>query len=267
MRTVRLPFLILSLIALGSVSLPAQVETARPDSLFQRLASSQRAKVTRAELERSLSDIEAILASSAYGKDLKAQKEQEAAVIRRRLVEGDIRPGDIIMLAVQNMSSLSQAYPVTADNSIILPTIGEVKLPALLRSEIEDYLRDVIARHYVDPVVRADAQIRLGIFGCVGRQAYFVTPASAVLPDVIMQNGGGPGGTYKPERSKITRNDQVIVDGETFLAAVREGRSLDELGLQSGDEIHVGKKRGSPLAVLGVVSSVASMTWLLMRIF
>ncbi len=264
MRTVRS---LLMILALAALSLPQLAAQGAPDSLFLRLSASQRAKVTRAELVRSLSEIESVLASSGYGKELKAQKEAQAAAIRRRLVEGDIRPGDVIVVGVVSQATLSQPYPVTVDNTIIMPMIGEVKLPPMLRSELEDYLRGVISQHFQDPVVRADAQIRLGIFGGIGKQAYFTTSANAVLPDVIMQNGGGPGGDYKPERSEIRRNGTVIVDGQTFLSAVREARSLDELGLQSGDEIHVGRKRTSPLAYVGAVSSVASITYLLIRIF
>lgn len=267
MRTIRSLLLTLVLGAGLAVPVSGQANTGTADSLFYRLASAQRAKVTRAELERSLAEIETVLASSGYSAELRARKQAEAAIIRQRLASGDIRPGDVILLAVVDAAAISRAYQVSVDTTVFIPTAGEVKLAGLLRSEVEEYLRKELDRYYVDPVVRADAQIRLGIFGGVNKQSFFITSTTAILPDVIMTNGGGPAGNYQQEKSEIRRKNEVIVDREAFVAAIREGRSLDELGLQSGDEIHIGAKRSGRLPILAALSTVASLSYLIIRIF
>jgi hypothetical protein len=241
--------------------------TATPDSMFIRLASSQRAQVTRAELEASLRQIESVLASSGYSNALKEQKEAEAAVIRRRLTEGDVRPGDVIFLAVSGVENLSGNFTVSTERTITPPGAGEIPMGNLLRSEVEDYLREQMKRFVRNPLVRADAMIRISMFGGVQRQGFFVVPASALLTDVIMEAGGGPSGNQQLEKSEIKRADRVIVDREQFTAALRGGNSLDQLNLQAGDEIHVGQRRTGRLPILAALSTAASVTYLLMRIF
>jgi hypothetical protein len=101
----------------------------------------------------------------------------------------------------------------------------------------------------------------------VGREGFFIVSASAPLTDVIMGAAGGPR-NQNFEKSKIYRGDRVIMEGDAFVQAIRESKSLDQLNLQAGDEIRVGEKQGSTiLRALGVVSSLASATWLMFRIF
>lgn len=258
-----------SLICLALVlAAPISAQVAgTPDSMFIRLASSQRAQVTRAELEASLRQIEAVLASSGYSDALKEQKEAEAAVIRRRLAEGDIRPGDVITLAVAGHDELSGEFTVTTDRTITPPGAGEIPMGNLLRSEVEDYLRQQMRRFVRDPLVRADAMIRIAIFGGVQRQGYFVVPASALLTDVIMTAGSGPSGNQQMEKSEIRRGERVIVDRDGFTEAIRGATSLDQLNLQAGDEIRVGQRRSGRLPILAALSTAASLSYLLIRIF
>jgi protein involved in polysaccharide export with SLBB domain len=254
-------------ICLGVAPLAAQDQVTSPDTLFLRLASSQRAQVTRAELEASLRQIEAVLASSGYSAALKEQKEAEAAVIRRRLAEGDIRPGDVIQLAVSGYEELSGNFTVTTERTITPPGAGEIPMGNLLRSEVEDYLRQQMRRFVRDPLVRADAMIRIAMFGGVQRQGFFVVPASALLTDVIMEAGNGPSGNQQMEKSEIRRGDRVIVDRDQFTAAIRGANSLDQLNLQAGDEIRVGQRRSGRLPILAALSTAASLSYLLFRIF
>lgn len=253
-------------LAVAISPLPGQ-DAAAPDSMFIRLASSQRAQVTRAELEASLRQIEAVLASSGYSDALKEQKEAEAVVIRRRLAEGDIRPGDVVQLAVSGHPELSGNFVVTTERTITPPGAGEIPMGNLLRSEVEDYLRQQMRRFARDPLVRADAMIRISLFGGVQRQGFFVVPASALLTDVIMEAGGGPAGNQQLEKSEIKRADRVIVDRDQFTAAIRGANSLDQLNLQAGDEIRVGQRRSGRLPILAAISTLGSLTYLVLRIF
>lgn len=240
-----------------------------PDSLFVRLASSQRAMVSRAELELSLRDIEVVLASDGYSPVIKEQKSREAATIRRRLAEGDIRPGDVITLAVAGSEGLSGQFTVTTDRTIVPPDAGPIPVGGLLRSEVEDYLRKEMQKYIRDPLVRAEANIRIAMFGGINRQGYFIVPASALLTDVIMspQAGAGPSGNQKIEESEILRGDVVILDQEGFKLAIREAKSLDQLNLQAGDEIRIGEKRTGRTPILAYLGAVSSLTFILVRIF
>ena len=240
-----------------------------PDSLYMRLSSAQRSQVTRAELESSLREIEAILSSQGYSSELKAQKAREAELIRRRLTEGDIQPGDVIALGVAGFPDLSGRHPVTSDRTIILPGAGatEISLRNLLRSEVEAYLREQMKRFVRDPLVRAEAQIRISLFGGVSNEGFPIVSSSSPITDVIMNAGSGLTRNHQLEKSRILRNDRVILEGEAFMAAVREARSLDQLNLRAGDEIHVGEKRSGKLPIIAALTTGLSLTWLVLRIF
>lgn len=248
---------------------PLTAQTTVPDSLFIRLASSQRAMVTRAELEQSLKDLEIVLASDGYSPVIKEQKAREAATIRRRLTEGDIRPGDVITLAVAGSEGLSGQFTVTTDRTIVPVDAGPISVANLLRSEVEDYLRREMQKYIRDPLVRAEANIRIAMFGGINKQGYFIVPASALLTDVIMspQAAGGPSGNQKIENSQILRGDVVILDQDGFKSAIREAKSLDQLNLQAGDEIRIGEKRTGRTPILAYIGAASSITYLLFRIF
>ena len=250
----------------ATAPLAAQEPQTSPDSLLNRLASAQRATVTRAQLEAALAEIDMIIASSGYSAAIKERKRNEAALIRHRLTEGDIRSGDVIVMGVANEPDLSGAFPVTTSRSIIIPAVGEIQIGNQLRSEIEAYLTTQMKRFVRDPLVRAEPQIRLAIFGGVGRQGFFLTSASALLTDVIMQSAGGIARNTQLDKSSIKRNDVEIVDREVFQAALRTGLSLDQINIQAGDEIHVGQRRTGRWPVIAAITTVSGLIWSLTRI-
>jgi hypothetical protein len=258
---------VLAVTALVTAPLTAQDPQTSPDSLMTRLASAQRATVTRAQLESALAEIEVILGSSGYSAAIKERKQAEADLIRRRLTQGDIRPGDVIVMGVANEPDLTGNWLVSTARTITIPAVGEIPIGNQLRSELEAYLTTQMKRFVRDPLVRAEPQIRIAIFGGVGRQGFFLAPANALLTDVIMQSAGGIAGNADLDKSSIKRAGTEILDREGFQAALRNGLSLDQLNIQAGDEIHVGEKRPSTWRnILGGVSAVASVTWLLFRV-
>jgi len=257
---------LLAVAAMAAAPLVAQDPQTNADSLINRLASAQRATVTRAQLESALAEIDMILGSSGYSSAIKERKQAEADLIRRRLTEGDIRPGDVIVMGVANEPDLSGAFPVTTSRSIIIPAVGEIPIGNQLRSEIEAYLTTQMKRFVRDPLVRAEPQIRIAIFGGVGRQGFFLASASALLTDVIMQNAGGVANNAQLDKSSIKRNDVEIMDRTSFQAALRNGLSLDQINIQAGDEIHVGQRRIGRWPVIAAITTASGLIWTLTRI-
>lgn len=240
------------------------------DSVVTLLAGSRRAKITRTQLEASLAQIEAALGSSGYSGALKSVREAEAELIRRRLQEGDLFPGDVIAMQVLGDPQMTNNYTVTPRRTLLIPGIpDEISVTGLLRSEIEDYLARVVAQYVRNPSVWVEPLMRISIFGAVNRPGFLIVPASMPLPDIIMQFAGGPSGNVDPERSKVTRGDREVLPGEAIEEAIREARSIDALNLQSGDRIEMGARpaRNFLGRALGVLGGAASLTFLLVRIF
>jgi len=273
---VRLSRSLLSVFAASCLSAPvvsAQVPAAPPvqigaDSLLSMLSGSQRAKTTRADLETSLREIEAVLGSSGYSSALKSSRRAEAEMIRQRLAEGDVFAGDVLLVQVSGDPRMNGAHPVTPRRTVLVPGAGEISVANLLRSELEAHLTTELGRFVRNPTVRAEALLRLQISGSVARPGFFTVPASMPLPDVLMQFAGGPTGTTDLRRSSIRRGGDVVLPGLGVETAIREARSVDALNLQAGDELRLEQRPagGGVTRALAVVGSLTSVVWLLAQV-
>ncbi len=244
--------------------------TTSVDTLLSMLGGSRRAKITRPQLEASLAEIETALRSSAYSGALREARQAEADLIRKRLDEGDLYPGDVIAVQVLGDMQMTRAYTVTPRRTLQIPGISEeVPVTGLLRSEIEDYLGTVVAKYVRNPRVWAEPLLRIALFGAVRAPGYYNVPASMPLPDIVMSYGGGPLANADPKRGAIYRGDREIVPGIAVEEAIREARAIDALNLQSGDRFEMGAKPSQKLLgrVLAGVGAAASFTWLVIRIF
>jgi protein involved in polysaccharide export with SLBB domain len=196
------------------------------------------AVLSRAELEGLLEQYEAALASPVYSAELKEAAREGAQRVRSRLEEGDFRVGDRIAISVQGEENLPDTVPVQPGPKITLPLFGEIGLEGVLRSEITDHLTQEIGRFIRNPVVQAEGLMRLSIQGSVGSPGFYVVPADMLLSEAIMM-AGGPGQTSDLEGLRVERSGQLLLDGEATQEALVEGRTLDQLSLQAGDQLVV----------------------------
>jgi protein involved in polysaccharide export with SLBB domain len=202
-------------------------------------------QATRAELEAQVSELEATSSSSAYSGNLRSRARREAELIRKRLDEGDIRVGDRIMLRVEG-HAFPESVSVVSARMVILPQVGEVPLTGVLRSELQEHMTTAIARFIRNPVVEARSLIRLQIRGAVRNPGFFTVPSDLLIEDAIMA-AGGPDGRARTDRLRIERGGQVIWDGERLQGAMLNGRTLDQLSIQAGDDIVIPERRSGAI--------------------
>ncbi|MDX2194302.1 MAG: SLBB domain-containing protein [Gemmatimonadales bacterium] len=191
----------------------------------------------------------------------------EAILLRERLEQGDFEPNDRLVMRVNGEQSLTDTFTVRTGRLLELPGIGQVSLLGVLRSEAQDVLKKKVATQLRDPEVVVMPLMRLAVVGGVGRPGYFWMPADLVLGDAVMR-AGGLSQDSRPDRIKGRRfrlgrptplSEMQLRDG------LARGLSLDQLNLQSGDELEVGK-RGQPWTtyiwpvslLLGVIATVRS---------
>jgi protein involved in polysaccharide export with SLBB domain len=192
-------------------------------------------QATRSELLELVANLEATAASTAYSGTLRQRARAEAALIRKRLEEGDIRVGDRILLRVENHQFPTE-NTVVAGRRIILPEVGEIPLEGVLRSELQDHMATHIGRFIRNPVVEARPLIRIQVSGAVSRPGFFMAPSDMLLEDAIML-AGGPAVNARTDRLRIERAGSVIWDGERLRTAMLDGRTLDQLNVEAGDQI------------------------------
>ncbi|MDZ4257058.1 MAG: polysaccharide biosynthesis/export family protein [Gemmatimonadales bacterium] len=236
-------------------------------TLFRMLSGTPRSKTTRVDLQNSLAEIEAGLAAGSYDEITRATRQAEAAMIRKRLNEGDIFAGDVVMLQVSGDSRMDNSYAVTPERTIQVPGAGEISVAGLLRSELEERLTEVMGRFVRNPTVRAEPLMRVQISGAVSRPGFYTVPTSMPIPDLLMQFANGPTQRSDMGRSKIRRGGEQILSGSAVEEAIRLARSIDAMNLQAGDEIFVGERpnSGRVTQILAGVGTVVSLIFLFSR--
>ena len=198
---------------------------------------SSRLLVTRAELHETLEHHQNTLAQGP-GRRERVRAEEAIAQLQMRLEHGDFFPGDRIYLEVRGLELPPDSIVVEQGPSVFLPNIGAISLRGVLRSELEGYLTEELARFIRDPVVRARAMIRLTMEGGVGRPGFHSFPADLPLGEAVML-AGGPIQNAELDKITVRRGDDQVLDRDEFQTAVAQGRSLDQLSIQPGDEVVV----------------------------
>jgi len=226
-----------AVVILGSAALPAKVVGQ---------VDARRSQATRAELE-------------ALWASLKPEQRRysEAVALRERLDIGDFQVGDKIVLRVRGDTALSDTFTVTPNRTLELPNIGVANLTGVLRSELEDHLREQIGRFIKSPEVHATALMRVSVVGMVGRPGFYNLPATSLMGDVFTA-AGGLNIDSDPNKTQVLRGGQPFLAMDRVTKAITEGRTLDQMNLHSGDEVRVGeKKKAGPgaLVVIGAVSA------------
>lgn len=190
---------------------------------------------TRAQLEVLLRTFEA---TTGYSEAVREIHEDEADLIRYRLVEGDFEIGDQITLTVPGNTALTASFTVAPGRILLLPDIPEFPVRGLLRSELREALTKHIARYYRDPQVFVTTSIRLRVDGEVGQPGFHVVAADQRFPDMLA-GVGQPSRTADMEKIRVKRGKETIWDGEALQTALIEGRTLDQMNLRAGDLIEV----------------------------
>jgi hypothetical protein len=229
---------------LAFLALPIVVGSARAQTTD---LYAQGLTMGRADLVATLERLESQAESSAYSGRVRESIRRDAERIRDRLANGDLRVGDRITLRVEGEPDIPPILPVENGPRITLPVIGPISLVGVLRSELQDHLTRELGRFIQNPVVQAEAEIRLSIQGGVGQPGFYTVPADILVGEALML-AGGPGQSNL-EELLIERGDQVLWEGDELQAVIAEGRTLDQLNLQAGDQIMLPVEDGEGLGI------------------
>jgi polysaccharide export outer membrane protein len=178
------------------------------------------------------------------------------SLVAGQAVSGPIQPGDRVLLRVTGEPTLSDTFTVTQGPALDLPALGTVPLAGVARDSIQRHLTAFLSRYLNTPIVRAEVLLRLGIIGEVTRPGFYALPAGAVLEDLIM-TAGGMTRDARFERSRLERNEAVLLRGEEVERAVASGRTLDALGLRSGDALPIPRRPDPERRVRSITAVIA----------
>lgn len=229
----------------------------------------RRVQVTRSDLEGLLAEYEQLLASRTHSGQFKDRIRVEVEGIRARLRDGDVQVGDQVAVFVEGNQELSDTFTVRTGRVLYLPTIGDVPVGGLLRSEMEARIAGHLARFIVEPVVRVQPLLRVAVGGQVGSPGFYTVPAESPVTDVLMR-AGGPGTGADLRKIYVERRGTRLMEGEPMQQAIAEGRTLDQMNFHPGDQIHVpqARQRGQINAwtVTQAVTATAALVGLIVRV-
>lgn len=232
-----------ALAAVPGVAPALQVTGVRPAALGRDTVGARTRPVTSATFNATRAELTAALAAaertagSASGQ-ARTRAQDEAAAIRRRLSAGDLRTGDRFTIAIGG--DTTQREMVVREGSLVdFPAgIPQLSVAGVLQSELSDAVHAHLGRYLREPDVRVRPLVRLNVVGAVGRPGVYSAPADLPLAEVLML-AGGPAGNARTDRATALRRGNTLLDRKAFTRSVREGRTVQEAGLRSGDEIRL----------------------------
>lgn len=204
-------------------------------------------------------------------------RRDEIADIRRRLTEGDFRPGDRFLVQDLLLARVNDRTTPLGDTVIVregvtgpifsLNTWADASLRGVLRAELPATV-EAYERIYVrDPRLRVVPLTRLSITGGVPRPGYYVVDPDRQLTDAITLAGGPGVSNQKKGRISIVRGTKSLYDTKAVQNAIRDGRTLDDLALRSGDEVRVEEPKRSRLpSAQTIFFGISALTGLIVLI-
>lgn len=226
---------------------------------------------SRKQIEAEITEGKKILSSPGYSARIKQIKRQEITLLQSRLEDGDLQPGDQIVLSVEGEKDLTSTFTVSPSRTMALPGVADISLRGVLRSELEEYLTTELRKYLRNPIVHVQTTMRLSVLGSVGKPGFYQIDSERMVGDAIMI-AGGPSSGVDPAKTHIERAGTVVLDRVAFADALAAGKTLDQMNLRAGDEIVVGGGRTARSGntamniLLPALSGLATVTYLLVQI-
>ena len=181
------------------------------------------------------------------------------------------QPGDAVRIQIfelydQRASDLhlSNDYPINPEGYIVMPLIGEVRVKGYTVYEVMQTLKEKFSEHLKNPYVYVRPLIRITMQGAFQEPgAYHVDPASSLWS--VVELSGGPQNNCDLAKMHVRRGGEIVI--EDVLRAFEKGISLEEVGIESGDQIIAPYRSGINLQLLMTIVNVfASIVLLYLRL-
>jgi polysaccharide export outer membrane protein len=134
------------------------------------------------------------------------------------------------------ISNLNGDYPIDSRGYTLLPLIGEVKVVGHNIKSLTTLLKEKYSPYIQDPYIVVTPLIRVTMQGAVNRPGAYLIPPSASLWELV-DLAGGPSEKSNIRRMYVERSGRIA--NKNLLGSFEKGYSLQEIGINSGDQILV----------------------------
>jgi polysaccharide export outer membrane protein len=160
---------------------------------------------------------------------------QTPAPVGTVAVSYHLRPGDILKIDVWGHEEFSGQFIVDETGHLQYPVIGEIDTRDVSVGDLRERMRAGLEQIFKSPFVTVTPLFRMAVLGEVRSPGlYTVDPTLSVLDVVAMAGGPAPDGNMNSIR--------LLRAGSELQLAFNQGRSLQEMGVRSGDQIVVPQK-------------------------
>ena len=150
-----------------------------------------------------------------------------------------LSPGDIIEIRVWGAEEYSGQFQLNENGKLVYPVLGEIDAQRLTLAQLRDTLRAGLGGLFVEPFVTITPRFRIAVLGEVRTPGlYTVDPTLSVLDVVALAGGATPVGNLgKIKVFRVGEDARMNFEQETL-----GGRSLQQIGIRSGDQVVVPRK-------------------------
>ena len=197
-------------------------------------------RATREQLTEQVSNIERQLPGARSGDRAKLQA--SLAAVKARLEQGDFKPGDRFVMVLRQDSVRGDTLVVRDSLRVAVLNLPEFSVAGILRAELEDKLNAHVGRYLRNASVRTTQLVRVSVTGAVRNPGFLYAVPDRPLND-LLTSAGGPLMEANLGRLTVSRVGKTFIDGGAAQRAVEQGRTLEELDIESGDAVYVPVKR------------------------
>jgi protein involved in polysaccharide export with SLBB domain len=213
--------------------------------------------VSRAELVAAATQAELGAGKGDY--TARAKSAMLAGAIRERLRDGDVQVGDRVVVTIFSDTLHRDTLVVRSGRFLELPGMIVVPVSGVLRSELQDRVSTEVLKYVKARRIEVTPLMRVGVLGAVARPGYFAFASDLPLSDAIM-GAGGPTAAADVQRSIVRRGNQEYRSADETRKAIASGLTLDQFGLNAGDELVVGQHRDfNASALIGMAGGLTSV--------
>ena len=204
------------------------------------LAGAQRA--TRAALAERVAQLEQQSTSGSLSGAARTRAMAELAAVRMRLQQGDFRVGDRFVITLRQDSVRSDTASVRDSLKVSVANLPDASLAGVLRSELDERMTTHVARYLRNVSVRTSVLTRVAILGAVRTPGFYYASPDRPISDLVMV-AGGPADQANLNELEVRRGTAKLLSVKDSRKAVKDGRTLEQLDVQSGDEVKIPIKK------------------------
>jgi hypothetical protein len=208
----------------------------------QSIVAAGPQRASRTELTARVADLEQQIARGGGKPDALGKMRQEMDAIRNRLLAGDFRVGDRFVVTIRQDSIRSDTVSVRDSLKVSLLNLPDVSLAGVLRAELDDRMNAHLAKYLRNVDARTNVLTRISILGAVVRPGFYYAAPDRPIADLVML-AGGPTLNADLAQLEVSRGTTKLLRAKESRRLLKEGRTLEQLDVQSGDDVRIPEKR------------------------